>query len=622
MKSKKILSLCLAGALSVTALCYPLPSSATVDYTYKIDEALAEKLESIGNNDTVDVSIWFNPLDQEDTQREVLKSVINEVEEGKLDEEIVDYFYSSNELVNGNEEEALQDISTSDAQEIVSIEYDVISNLYQEYNNECIEGIPLSEAVKNNATTYVSSYVPNVEMTLTKNQVYSIISDEDVESVYLHSIVAEEENEVLPASTPRSLPNITTDDVYSYTGIDYMKNTANVSGAGVKIGLLTSGKPDTTLSCFSNANTNNRIVVLDNTLSVNNQATFAAAQLVGKVGSLYEGIAINSTLYCAGTDELYTDSWKDSLDLLLNQKVNIINIGIAIDGNSVNTYDDTSKYIDAIVNTEPVTIVRATGENYPSGANSVMPGSMAYNEITVGMYRMNYSDVSPLSAYNNSSTTQYKPDLVAPYDMTVYYNSTTSAKLANPLSSANVVTGSLALLMNKAPEAKVNSTFAKALLLNGTTYLGTENQKNSSTEFVALARNSGTGILNVKNSYDCYATRNWVVGTNSADTQTGLAGEFLVDSQKRQVRVTLCSMKDNSFNRNGQVLTSDFAQYKVTVRMVGGSSTDVWTSVCRVDNKCTVVFTPTVSAYYTVTLERLTGSGTATDLACVFTSAF
>lgn len=143
---------------------------------------------------------------------------------------------------------------------------------------------------------------------------------------------------------------------------------------------------------------------------------------------------------------------------------------------------------------------------------------------------------------------------------------------------------------------------------------------NSTASFVAIQRNSGLGVLKVENSLTSYCTRDWVVGTNPVGSETGNAGSFYVDSNLRQVRVTLCSIKENGFNRKQQVIESGISQYKITV--TGSDTSEKWTSVCTVDNKCSVVFTPPQRNYYTVTLERLSNAGTTTALACVFTSVF
>lgn len=620
MKYKKIISLVLIGLLTISFVVFPV--SAIEDYSYKISQNLIKKLDKMDETETIKVSVWFNSIKKSEIERAVDANIKQEIKNNRLSEKSL-VLYSFDNLNKKSAKAPKFDISLSEVHKLCSIDRKTKLKIISNYNQKCIKELDRIEGIDISDIEYTGKYVPNIELTVTKEEVYSLISNENIESIYAVSPVLEKGNDkrINPKSMT-SLPTITTNDVYDYTGINYLKNNQNESGAGIKIGLISSGKPNTSYSCFSNANTNNRIHILDTTLPVSNDATFAAAQIVGKVGSTYEGIAINSTLYCTGTTNSDEDSWKECFDDVLDEDVDIIDVGIALAGEDRNEYGDASKYVDAIINTENKVLIQGTDEGYPSGSGCVQRGAMAYNSIAVGMYRMNYDDVSPLSAYNNASGSdkQYKPDLLAPYDMTVYYNSSISSKLSNSASAATIVAGATALLMSAEPDVLCSSAFVKALLLNGTEYLGTENTMNSTAGFVAIQRNSGLGVLNVKHSLLCYLTRDWVVGTNPVDLETGEAGSFIVDSQLRQVRVTLCSIKENYFNRKQQVIESDVPQYKIIVKKT--STNKKWTSICTVDNKCSVVFTPPQMGEYTVTLVRLSSNSITTDLACVFTSAF
>lgn len=351
------------------------------------------------DEETIKISVWFNEIENEKIEKAVVRKLQREINSKNISEDCLELYKIDNTYKKDSDESETK-LSISEIQKINSIFLQTKSKFYTEYNKTCIAEIVESYDIDEVNIKYTSKYVPNAEAVVSKSEVYSLIENDNIESVYAVSTVLEKDDSSASPDSVADLTTISTNDVYDYTGINYMRNSQNESGSGIKIGLISYGKPNTSYSCFNNANINNRINILDSNLSVSNDATFLAAQLVGKVGSIYEGIAINSTLYCTGTTGTDEDSWKECFDDVLESNVNIIDVGIELAGEDRNEYGDASKYIDAIVNTENVTVIQGTGEGYPSGSGSVQRGAMAYNSIAVGMYRMNYDDVSPLSAYN------------------------------------------------------------------------------------------------------------------------------------------------------------------------------------------------------------------------------
>ena len=564
MKSKKILSLCLAGALSVTALCYPLSSSATVDYTYKIDVALAEKLESIGNTDTVDLSVWFSSTENEN---------------------LVDY---------RNAKELTKVTENSNA-----IDY---SEMQQENENNienCIDELISKDTINAEQIEYVDDLLPTVDMTLTKNEIFDLIANDEIASIYETENVTFQTEEV-DVNSVSSVTSVGIDDVnyglYQKTGIYDVKQTND--GSGIKIGLVCDGVPDLSKNCFLNKD----IHIVTNTddedecTSVNTisqTATALAAQIVGEYDR-FEGVAPEATLYTLGTD---SSEWRGNIDAFVEKTgVDVLLINYSTTSETNNTYGQASKWIDALINATNITVVVPNNLNVGSG-NDIGSGGLSYNAVVVGEFDTETSTVSQSSSYNAITGLPYKPDLIAPNNTYIVYDDNNYVCLENASSSAAMVCGAIALLMDSMTYTQhiQNPALVKALVLNGTTYLGVRNVKNSTASTVAFNDRSGAGVLNIKNSNIDYSNPLFGYGNITAGTET-YCTEVSVDSGLKPVHVTVCTVKENYFGGSGKGISVDNDTYTIRVTRNG----DNWTSVCTVDNKCSVVFNPTERGTYQV----------------------
>lgn len=223
-----------------------------------------------------------------------------------------------------------------------------------------------------------------------------------------------------------------------------------------------------------------------------------------------------------------------------------------------------------------------------NNTDDVTESAMAYNAIAVG----GASGSSSISAYNGDDLS-YKPDIVAPYDMAVKYDDSSNAVIpCNTSSSAGLVTGAMALLMDAESTLITCPHLAKSLLLNGATYYGTKNisyttsTTNPNPSFVAFDRVTGAGQINIYNSYTNYVSRHWDTGTLSANQET-FSGSFYVSGASKEVHVNFCAIKNNTFNGDGSATNSSCPNITLTVR----HGNTQWTSTVTTDNKCSIVFT-------------------------------
>lgn len=594
MKFKRLLSVCLIGILSVTAFCYPLPVSAQVDYSYKLDETLIKKLESIDSNEVLDISIWFKDLSKNHLEKEVISEIISEINKGNLDESALQ-LYNYDDLSLDEKKYVKKNTNIFDTQELFEVQLNVKSSQYNDYNKRCIKDLCKNTSINDNTITYISSYLPNADMRLSKNDIYSLIKNDDVESVYLQEAVVYSENQ----TTVNELDDNSNNSIMTLTGIDYLKSI-NATGQGIKIGNIDWGLPDTSKECFATAINENRLHCVGNINSISSHITYTTAELIGEVPGVYEGIAPKADVYCIATGNPNTTgiNWKDKIETLLNYNVNIINSSFEALGDGRNNYGDCAKWIDAMINVYNVLFIQSAANDT---IDSIISGGMAYNSIVVGNYDIvNQQVSSTCSSYNSGAGVykQYKPDLVAPGNFGVYYDSNTYYCGGGTSGAAPVVTGIVALFLHKNSYGINNPMKTKAFLINGCTYLGTENTSNDTSSFVAYERKSGAGIVNGKNMHVCHSSRQWDTGTIRPNLTCSYT--FLINKANKPVHITVCAMKTNTFI-NGNVGDSTIPSFRLEVQY-GNNKT--YTSSFSYDNKCSVVFTPNTSAYCTVVVTR------------------
>lgn len=581
MKSKKLLSLCLAGALSVTALCYPLSSSATVDYTYKIDEALAEKLDSIGNNDTVDVSVWFKGVSDSELNKNCLTNIIREVKNNHLDKNILELSNLSN--LNTNSKKTNKDVTIKDIRKMLSIKRNTTTKLNKSYNTQRINHIISNGKVDTNDVLYVDELMPNVEMNLTKDEIYDLVSEKDVEAIYNCAEIEFPKLSNTSVTTNSVMTNTINSTIYDNTGIASLKESYD--GSDISIGIISDKRPNLELDAICEANVlapKHAGENLDIDKGTSDLSNFIATQLVGNIGN-YEGIAPEATLYFRASD---TSHWKSDINyLVLDKNVDMLCLFFeGVDATS-GTYGDIAKWIDALVNNNNITVVQPVNKNINTSV--VSAPAMAYNAIAVG----GASGTSSISAYNTDGLS-FKPDIVAPCDMSVKYDTgINTVTLGNTASSAGLVTGAIALLMDAENELITSPHLTKSILLNGATYYGTKNSSysinanNPNSSFVAYDRVTGAGSINIYNSFCNFVSRSWDVGTLNAGQET-FSGSFIISEANKEVHITFCAIKNNTFNGDGSATDRSCPNITMTVK----HGNQQWTSTVTTDNKCSIVF--------------------------------
>lgn len=63
IKAKYFFNVFTIITILVLMMCQPFSAMGTIDYSYKLDKNLVDKIKDIDEKEKVDVSIWFNNID-------------------------------------------------------------------------------------------------------------------------------------------------------------------------------------------------------------------------------------------------------------------------------------------------------------------------------------------------------------------------------------------------------------------------------------------------------------------------------------------------------------------------------------------------------------------------------
>lgn len=282
----------------------------------------------------------------------------------------------------------------------------VYKQFYTAFNEKMMEQVLQQEQL-----IYVSELAPIAIIQTDKASAMRIARSQSVLS--LSECCEQNVDEVvIPPTIPPSSVVVSNLDISNeITRADILRDTYNLSGDGVKIGILDKyGLPDATDPYLQNA----EIITRPGESITSVHATHIAL-ILGAVDEdgVEHGIVPDATFYCAYFDNNY--SVFPDMEWLVSQGVNIINASWGTNGYG-GIYDVDSQWFDHIASVHDVHFVNSAG-NIGSYVSS--PG-MAYNATVVGAFRHNQSDdvadftMYLLSNYMESGADRpEKPNLVA-----------------------------------------------------------------------------------------------------------------------------------------------------------------------------------------------------------------
>lgn len=519
-----LLTVVLAIGTSIPASTKSLSTTKTAT---TIDYQLQAILEDAKNTDKIPVDIWLHETITEAVKETKVfteigfnKSTILADAKGNISNEKVDEYIQTKRTLYARER----------TDQYVAFRAD--------YSN--IQG--LQETQKSSTTLFYSQYAPMISAELSPMEIKRIANDCRVQTIYYSPRVT------LTPSSDISIQSIRA---------DYTRDTLNVSGTGIKIGLLEAeGLPNPNLIASSIEYDSNV------SLSYNQHASIVASIMCGASttidGITYEGIVPDASLYATHCGLGGHANWRAAVEWLLSEKVHVINMSANFDYINTNYYGPNEKWLDHIAINHNVHFVNSAGNS--SMDRQIRGPGMAYNILTVGAIddhntndstsEISDDSLATFSGYveavsmenENELHPTNKPDLVAPgvdINTPAYYGENISDKSGTSYAAPHI-TAVVAQLCQRRPTLKVQQDAVKAIL--------TASIPHTEHRYVPTNLNYdkyGAGVVDAQSAY--YVTDNYRfrIGTFAANETDGATKTytFEVFPSDETIRISLSWLK-------------------------------------------------------------------------------
>lgn len=614
LNGKKILKAIISTVIALS-MSVPICVGATSKNVNeeKIDVVLQTKLDGLGNDDIIPVSLWFEEIDYDKVNNEVIDIVDNEVSDAVLsileangdDRTLLDL--QSREVKKTIEEQKQDSL---DMQKAIEAERDISSRkqlLENESNYDKLFSEDKPEII------YTCKYAPNIDLYLSKAQIYEVANSSEVTKLYYAdptiNLTTDEEVQTSDSNEIAEYPTY-----FNVTGISSSKSVFGLYGAGVNVGIYDGDFSRTDdVTYFARSNIKGTCISDDAYVEKNNYSHGSMIACIiggtkkdsaGKI--IYEGAAPYSNLYLTG-GEGYT--YKQSIEYLISQGCNVINASVSVGyEGSYNTYNEFSAWVDHVSTYHKVTLVLSAGNKGKQGVSNL---NMSSNAITVG--NCNIKDVlDDDSSYSSAIDLPYKPDIVAP-GVNIHTPAGTSSGTSF---SAPMVTGAVAQFCQLSAVLRNNPNLIKALLISSSkrTSVMRENAIESKplTISTAIDRKYGSGILNTMNMYVSFHDYNYYqTGQIDKYDKTVNLTQHLSVKNSKMVRIAIVwdrigvITSDNHSENNGITVKND----NIAVRITAPDGT-YYDSVSNGDTKVLFSFPATnASGDYKIEMTRLSYSG-------------
>ncbi len=585
----------------------------------KIDLYLQEQLETLNDDDKIAVSVWMTDIDHDMEQMLFRERLLYKIESSELPVEAIDLLsISLNDLYDVNKIHKIDNaFSTEEMQDFILTKRSISKDIYIEENQKKINSI-FNQICLLDDIIFVSHYAPMFIINLNKHEIVSLCDNDEIVKVYYHysgDWVSDESSENENNENENIRSNPYSNNLYSVSGIDDLRDNYGLTGNGIKVGIFDVNFTDESLIDFLRVDAvqdyygpNDNILNSYYTHGSNVACIISGDYYDENTGNYYLGAVPDAKIYLATPSSGSQNAVVQAcLEHLLDCGVNVINCSITSESLPLNTYTDLSMWIDHVVSQHSVMYVSATGN---LGATGVRSNYFTYNGIAVGACYAtgNYYN---FSSYCNDSSKPFKPDLVAPgcnvitplsFGDLTHYNGTSWA--------APMVTGAVAQLCQASTVLATNPCLLKSLLLAGSElnmYLTWEYNMFSNTISAdnKFCPKYGSGTLNVKNAYVSYLNNSFVFGGMPSFINSSQVSKYLNATEGDIIRVCAVWDKkttvDNPHASNNA--TSNGIEYYLLA--VSTPSSINYRAVTNSDTKDLITFEAEESGTYVISLVRM-----------------
>lgn len=379
---RKNLTVVLSIVMSVVICLVTMGSTPAETYTAYIDPELKEMFSG-KVTELIPVDIWLYDVDMEKVEAKA-------AEKTGIKAEIF------------NDEKAADALTSEQVDSYISAKRAIYAEIQAKSSKAFMEkyaNIFESKNFKEDGL-FVSEYSPVIRLKISAKQLSTFSKDTLVQAIYYSPDIELQDELANSVETIRA---------------DYLRDNLNLTGNGIRIGLLESdGMPKKESAYFNISN-----IIYDPYFSnpeTTTHATKVTEIMIGKSIGIIPDAKIYAT-YVKGVN------WRERVEWLISQGVHVINMSAGV-AYPIGNYDVNCLWADHIAINHSVHFVKSAGNqhNYYNPDNYVTSPGLAFNVITVGNLddknNPEYSgdEIAIDSSYKESSgvATPRKPDLVAP----------------------------------------------------------------------------------------------------------------------------------------------------------------------------------------------------------------
>lgn len=624
---RKMIATILVVMCSVTSIACMTTFASENKSDVKIDYELRNKINALSDNDEekIPVSVWFKQ--DENKNIDLIKAKLLDSLSSDFTDliEIALNIKSDIKGIDGDVKSREENIEQSKLmQKVIELKRSIESSIVKHNNKVMIQKLNNNKLVSFNSSEdliYTSSFLPNVEMYLTKKDIEVLSLKSDIDYIYCKPELQENLNDKKLSRDEISLQSIYDDydhpenfgNFLNPTGLGTTRDAFGLYGGNVKIGICDQfyGSRKSVARYFTNSpfgGYQSKNIFSD--MAVPRHGDTVSEILAGQYkdddGKIYyKGIVPYAKLYLASAGDVgENDNYKTAFEYLASQGCSVINMSRSIGSDGYSKYGDTAKWLDDFIVKYNINVVASAGNSSNTGVTS---GKMSYNAIVVGSCDSN-GKLAQKSSYSNSNTKAFKPDITA-YGVNV--NVPTSPYGASGTSyAAPMVTGLVAQMCQLSADLRANPTLMKAVIINSCRrkdILKSERylSKIGSASY-PVNHKYGIGVMFAPDAYIMVDHYNYfnVGKMNSDENVVELEQKISAMKNNKLVRIVL------NVKNNYPTLPLETIKLQVT-----SPSGDTYISQYKYDTKQVVSIKPGTSGIYKIKLVRLNGTNYNLDYA-------